>query len=405
MLDELERAGLLLLRSTAGASGTATTTSSRGSSATSSRARGPGRRHASPAGGGVVPRPAGGRRHRPRDRGRRRGRRERADHRALVRVPPARADRDGRRLARRARRRGGAGRGEPVPDEGVDRGRIRAALDEVAAMDRGGASGAGADRRVLESGVASLQEIHEYMGGDVDRAVEAGQRSVERGATPWRPVGCPVLGIAPVLERPCGRRRGRARAPRPTRRATRATTWRSSTPRAASRRSGPRDGESRRPASSPRRTALARRARPERALGDRARARRPRARARAARAHREARPRSIAASRSPSAGSRPSRSPTRASRRPTRAAAGRRPGAPRPPRARLAGSSSGAPTPGSCPRCSRGPSAGCICGSRPALAAPARRGRRADRPRADGPAAAAERGSRSARSATRSSSR
>src|SRR6185436_15793302 len=53
-----------------------------------------------------------------------------------------------------------------------------------------------ADRRVLESGVASLQEIHEYMGGDVERAVAAGQRSVERGATPWRPVGCPVLGIA-----------------------------------------------------------------------------------------------------------------------------------------------------------------------------------------------------------------
>ena len=68
-------------------------------------------------------------------------------------------------------------------------------LDEVAAWIAA-AQRAGADRRVLESGVASLQEIHEYMGGDVERAVAAGQRSVERGATPWRPVGCPVLGIA-----------------------------------------------------------------------------------------------------------------------------------------------------------------------------------------------------------------
>jgi LuxR family maltose regulon positive regulatory protein len=34
------------------------------------------------------------------------------------------------------------------------------------------------------------------MSGDVAGAVEAGLRSVERGETPWRPVGCPVLGIA-----------------------------------------------------------------------------------------------------------------------------------------------------------------------------------------------------------------
>jgi LuxR family transcriptional regulator, maltose regulon positive regulatory protein len=49
---------------------------------------------------------------------------------------------------------------------------------------------------VLESGVASLNEIHRYMSGDVRRAVEAGRRSVEQGETPWRPIGCPVLGIA-----------------------------------------------------------------------------------------------------------------------------------------------------------------------------------------------------------------
>jgi LuxR family transcriptional regulator, maltose regulon positive regulatory protein len=48
----------------------------------------------------------------------------------------------------------------------------------------------------VESGIAALQEIHRYMDGDVDAAVAAGRRSVERGQTPWRPMGCPVLGIA-----------------------------------------------------------------------------------------------------------------------------------------------------------------------------------------------------------------
>jgi LuxR family maltose regulon positive regulatory protein len=55
---------------------------------------------------------------------------------------------------------------------------------------------AGADETTLRSGVASLHEIHEYMSGDVERAVQAGRRSVEEGDTPWRPVGCPVLGLA-----------------------------------------------------------------------------------------------------------------------------------------------------------------------------------------------------------------
>ena len=68
-------------------------------------------------------------------------------------------------------------------------------LDEVAGWIRA-AERAGADEPVLESGVASLQEIHRYMDGDVERAVEAGRRSVQTGETPWRPVGCPVLGIA-----------------------------------------------------------------------------------------------------------------------------------------------------------------------------------------------------------------
>ena len=52
----------------------------------------------------------------------------------------------------------------------------------------------------LESGVASLRAIHRYMSGNVGAAVSAGRRALEleRGgaASPWRPVGCPVLGLS-----------------------------------------------------------------------------------------------------------------------------------------------------------------------------------------------------------------
>jgi LuxR family transcriptional regulator, maltose regulon positive regulatory protein len=80
---------------------------------------------------------------------------------------------------------------------GVNTGR----LDEVgrwiasaeAALRARAASGGGP---VLEAGLASLREISSYMNGDVGQAVEQGRRSVEGGTTPWRPVGCPVLGIA-----------------------------------------------------------------------------------------------------------------------------------------------------------------------------------------------------------------
>jgi ATP/maltotriose-dependent transcriptional regulator MalT len=52
----------------------------------------------------------------------------------------------------------------------------------------------------LESGVASLRAIHRYMSGNVSAAVAAGRRALEleRGgaASPWRPVGCPVLGLS-----------------------------------------------------------------------------------------------------------------------------------------------------------------------------------------------------------------
>jgi LuxR family maltose regulon positive regulatory protein len=52
----------------------------------------------------------------------------------------------------------------------------------------------------LRSGVASLRAIHRYMDGNVGAAVAAGRRALEleRGgpASPWRPVGCPVLGLS-----------------------------------------------------------------------------------------------------------------------------------------------------------------------------------------------------------------
>ena len=40
--------------------------------------------------------------------------------------------------------------------------------------------------------------IHRYMSGNVSQAVTAGRHSLEMapGRTPWRPVGCPVLGIS-----------------------------------------------------------------------------------------------------------------------------------------------------------------------------------------------------------------
>jgi LuxR family maltose regulon positive regulatory protein len=56
------------------------------------------------------------------------------------------------------------------------------------------------DRPPLESGVASLRAIHRYMSGNVSAAVAAGRRALELegggAASPWRPVGCPVLGLS-----------------------------------------------------------------------------------------------------------------------------------------------------------------------------------------------------------------
>jgi LuxR family maltose regulon positive regulatory protein len=77
---------------------------------------------------------------------------------------------------------------------GVNTGRLGDVKRWIEAAER--AAGRAPPNPVIESGVASLREIHRYMDGDVGQAVEAGRRSVERGQTPWRPVGCPVLGIA-----------------------------------------------------------------------------------------------------------------------------------------------------------------------------------------------------------------
>ena len=84
---------------------------------------------------------------------------------------------------------------------GVNNGR----LDEVDRwIDAAGRAAAdrsdGEEQPPLTSGVASLRAIHRYMSGDVGAAVAAGRRALEleRGgpASPWRPVGCPVLGLS-----------------------------------------------------------------------------------------------------------------------------------------------------------------------------------------------------------------
>jgi LuxR family maltose regulon positive regulatory protein len=78
----------------------------------------------------------------------------------------------------------------------VNTGQLKEVAEWIEAAERAHGSNGGGDGAMIESGVAALREIYRYMDGDVDEAVEAGRRSVQRGETPWRPVGCPVLGIA-----------------------------------------------------------------------------------------------------------------------------------------------------------------------------------------------------------------
>jgi LuxR family maltose regulon positive regulatory protein len=84
---------------------------------------------------------------------------------------------------------------------GVNTGRLDEVDRWIDAAGRAGAAPPNAEELPpLESGVASLRAIHRYMSGNVSAAVAAGRRALEleRGgaASPWRPVGCPVLGLS-----------------------------------------------------------------------------------------------------------------------------------------------------------------------------------------------------------------
>ena len=84
---------------------------------------------------------------------------------------------------------------------GVNTGRL-AEVDRwiEAAEHTGEAASAVGDQPPLEAGIASLRAIHRYMDGNVGAAVSAGRYAValEGGGppSPWRPVGCPVLGLS-----------------------------------------------------------------------------------------------------------------------------------------------------------------------------------------------------------------
>ena len=137
---------------------------------------------------------AGPRGHPARDRRRRRERASELITRALVRLPPARPHRDRRRLARRARRRRRRG------DAGLCLTKAWIAVNTGGSTrSRAGStrpSGrAGATRRSSSPAWrACTRSTATWPATSSGRA--AGRRSVERGQTPWRPVGCPVLGIA-----------------------------------------------------------------------------------------------------------------------------------------------------------------------------------------------------------------
>jgi LuxR family maltose regulon positive regulatory protein len=83
---------------------------------------------------------------------------------------------------------------------GVNTGRLDEVDRWIEAAGRAAADQPGDELPPLASGVASLRAIHRYMDGNVRAAVEAGRHALEleRGgaASPWRPVGCPVLGLS-----------------------------------------------------------------------------------------------------------------------------------------------------------------------------------------------------------------
>jgi ATP/maltotriose-dependent transcriptional regulator MalT len=84
---------------------------------------------------------------------------------------------------------------------GVNTGRLDEVDRWIEAAGEAARAGRAPDRLPpIESGVASLRAIHRYMNGNVSAAVAAGRHALEleRGgeASPWRPVGCPVLGLS-----------------------------------------------------------------------------------------------------------------------------------------------------------------------------------------------------------------
>jgi ATP/maltotriose-dependent transcriptional regulator MalT len=84
---------------------------------------------------------------------------------------------------------------------GVNTGRL-AEVDRwiEAAEQTSGEQTAATGLPPLEAGIASLRAIHRYMNGNVGAAVSAGRYALalETGgpSSPWRPVGCPVLGLS-----------------------------------------------------------------------------------------------------------------------------------------------------------------------------------------------------------------
>jgi LuxR family maltose regulon positive regulatory protein len=82
----------------------------------------------------------------------------------------------------------------------VNEGRIDEVDRWIEAADRATALGpAGGDAVSFEAAAGMLRCIHEYLDGDVGGAIEAARSARELEpdeSSPWRSVGCPVLGVA-----------------------------------------------------------------------------------------------------------------------------------------------------------------------------------------------------------------
>jgi ATP/maltotriose-dependent transcriptional regulator MalT len=84
---------------------------------------------------------------------------------------------------------------------GVNMGRLDEVDRWIEAAERAvGEQASATEGPPLDSGIASLRAIHRYMDGNVGAAVAAGRYALQLEAggppSPWRPVGCPVLGLS-----------------------------------------------------------------------------------------------------------------------------------------------------------------------------------------------------------------